>query len=182
MATIFPGRYTAATDKPFVVFIIGMRVNQWWALHKWIPTALAMGPMLRTLYAHQQEKGFLAAQPFLYGRGVALVQYWRSFEDLERFARSKDDSHLKAWQRFNKAIGGDGSVGIFHETYQVQPGEYEAIYGNMPVFGLASAVEHTRIAGRRETARGRLGLPTQPSDPQLAEPALTTSSREGHEE
>ncbi len=58
MGEVFPGRYTAAADDSFVVFIIGMRINRWWALHKWIPTALAMGPMLQTLYAHQQEKGF----------------------------------------------------------------------------------------------------------------------------
>ncbi len=49
MAQIFPGRYTAVTDEPFVVFIIGMRINKWWALHKWLPVALAMGPMLKTL-------------------------------------------------------------------------------------------------------------------------------------
>ncbi|HZC04590.1 MAG TPA: DUF4188 domain-containing protein [Ktedonobacterales bacterium] len=170
--TVFPGRYTAVADEPFVVFIIGMRVNRWWALHKWVPTALAMGPMLRTLYTHQQEKGFLSAQTFLYGRGVALVQYWRSFEDLERFARSKDDPHLKAWQRFNRAIGGDGSVGIFHETYTIQPGAYEAIYGNMPVFGLASAFEHTKIVGRRDTARGRLGIEPQPTTPRTEKHTL----------
>jgi hypothetical protein len=27
MAQIFSGRYTARTDEPFVVFLIGMRVN-----------------------------------------------------------------------------------------------------------------------------------------------------------
>lgn len=166
MAQVFAGRYTATTNDPdesFVVFIIGMRVNRWWALSKWIPTAMAMGPMLRTLYEHQQDKGFLAAQPFVFWRGVALVQYWRSFEDLERFARSKDDPHLEAWRRFNKAIGGDGSVGIFHETYTVQAGASEAIYANMPVFGLASAFQHIPIAGRRESARGRLHAASQPA-------------------
>ena len=33
--------------------------------------------------------------------GAALVQYWRSYEDLERFARNPDDPHLPAWRRFN---------------------------------------------------------------------------------
>jgi hypothetical protein len=156
MAELFPGRYTATTDDSFVVFIIGMRINRWWALRKWIPTALAMGPMLQTLYAHQQEKGFLAAQTYLYGRGVAHVQYWRSFEDLERFARSKDEPHLEAWRRFNKAIGGDGSVGVFHETYKIQPGDFEAVYANMPQFGLARAFAHVPAVGDLQTARGRI--------------------------
>jgi len=54
--------------------------------------------------------------PFLYWRGVALVQYWRSFEQLEQFARSPAATHLEAWKRFNRAVGADGSVGIWHET------------------------------------------------------------------
>jgi hypothetical protein len=28
MAKVMPGRFTAQTDEPFVVFIIGMRVNR----------------------------------------------------------------------------------------------------------------------------------------------------------
>jgi hypothetical protein len=92
-----------------------MRVNRPLQFLKWIPTAQAMGPMLRELYANPQ-KGFLGAETFIYWPGVALVQYWRSFEDLERFARNPDDTHLPAWQRFNRTIGKDGSVGVFHET------------------------------------------------------------------
>jgi len=96
-------------------------------------------------------------------RGPMLVQYWRSFEDLEKFARDKSDPHLGAWRRFNKAIGSDGSVGIWHETYLVEPGKYEAVYGNMPVFGLASATSHVSAVGRRETARRRLGGENEPA-------------------
>ncbi|WP_265578500.1 MULTISPECIES: DUF4188 domain-containing protein [unclassified Nostoc] len=60
--------------------------------------------------------------------------------------------------RFNrKVLGTDGSVGIWHETYLIEPGRDEAIYGNMPVFGLAAATKHVPAMGRRETARRRLG-------------------------
>lgn len=164
MAKVFAGRFTAQIDGPFVVFLIGMRVNRFWALRKWVPTAMAMGPMLRTLYEHP-EKGFLGAQTFFYGRGIAIMQYWRSFEDLERFARSKDEPHLAPWQRFNKAVGADGSVGIFHETYLVPQGQYEALYGNMPAFGLGAAAQHIPATGRRETARRRLGGDNEPAVP-----------------
>ncbi len=164
MSNVLPGRYTANIEGPFVVFIIGMRVNRFLAFRKWVPTARAMGPMLKALFTHP-EKGMLGAQPFVYWRGVALVQYWRSFEDLERFARDRDDPHLGAWRRFNKAVGTDGSVGIWHETYQVAPGQYEAIYGNMPVFGLAQAAEHAPVTGHRETARRRMGGENEPAVP-----------------
>ncbi len=118
MAKIEKGRFTAKMDEPFVVFIIGMRINKLFAVKKWVPTVRAMLPMLRELHQHP-ERGFLGAEFFLYWRGPAIVQYWRSFEDLERFARNPDDPHLPAWQRFNRSVGRDGSVGIFHETYIV---------------------------------------------------------------
>jgi hypothetical protein len=155
MAQVLPGRFTAQVDEPFVVFLIGMRVNRLFAFSKWVPVARAMSPMLRTL-CQNPDKGFLGGETFLYWRGVGLVQYWRSFEDLEKFAKNPDDPHLEAWRRFNQAVGADGSVGIWHETYIVEPSRCKAIYSNMPVFGLAAATRHIPIKGRRETARDRL--------------------------
>jgi hypothetical protein len=155
MSAIFKGRYTAKTDEPFVVFLIGMRINKWWRLDKWVPVASAMGPMLQTLFTHP-EKGFLHAEFFFNFNGPVLIQYWRSFEDLERFARAPSEPHRGPWKAFNKAIGADGSVGIWHETYQVTPDQYECVYANMPAFGLGAAVEHVQAVGRRETARLRL--------------------------
>jgi Domain of unknown function (DUF4188) len=162
MSKVIPGRFTADIEGPFVVFMIGMRVNKFFAFRKWIATAMAMRPMIRTLYEHP-EKGFLGAQTFFNLRGVVTIQYWRSFEDLERFARDKNDPHLAAWKQFNKSIGSDGSVGIWHETFLVDEGKYEAVYGNMPVFGLASSAKHVPATGRRETARRRLGGDSEPA-------------------
>jgi hypothetical protein len=33
MSQVFPGRYTAQIDEPFVVFLIGVRINRLFALH-----------------------------------------------------------------------------------------------------------------------------------------------------
>lgn len=162
MAKVIPGRFTAQVDEPFVVFLIGMRVNRLLAVRKWIPTALAMGPMLRTLFQHP-EKGFLGGRTLIGWRGITVIQYWRSFEDLERFARDQNDPHFPAWKRFSRVVGyQDGSVGIWHETYLVQPGQYETVYGNMPIFGLAAATNHVPATGRRETARRRLAGASEP--------------------
>lgn len=166
MAAIDPGRFTAQVDEPMVVFVIGMRVNRLRAIRKWLPVAREMGPMLRTLYQHP-EKGMLHAETFLMWRGVVMVQYWRSFEHLENFARNRDDPHAAAWQRFMKNVGGDGTVGIFHETYTIQPGAAESIYANMPRFGLAAATSYVPATGHRATARARL----HPQPDTAAEPA-----------
>lgn len=131
MAKIYAGRFTTGTTEPL-------------AAHKWLPAALAMGPMLRSLY-QDPESGFLGGEPIFYPGGFGLTQYKRSAEDLERF---------------NKAIGKDGGVGIWRETYEVAAGRYETIYetiyGNMPRFGLAAATAHAPVGKRGETARERL--------------------------
>jgi hypothetical protein len=165
MAKVIPGRFTAQTDQPVVVFLIGMRINKLHALRKWLPTFMAMPRMLKELSTHP-EKGFLGAQLFRSGRTILTVQYWRSFDDLERFARDEGDPHMPAWRRFNKVVGyKDGSVGIFHESYLVQPGQFETVYGNMPLFGLAAATGHVPARGGLLTARRRLGGENEPAVP-----------------
>ena len=155
MAKIFPGRYSARIDGPFVVFLIGLRVNQVWNFRKWGPTAGAMRPMLDELHRHP-EMGFLGSHSSLYWRGVMVTQYWRSFDHLVKYAQARDAQHLPAWSRFNRMVGGDGSVGIWHETYQVAAGQYETVYANMPRFGMAACGDHIPATGRMHDARGRM--------------------------
>jgi hypothetical protein len=156
MVQIFPGRYSAQSGEPFVVFLIGMRVNRIFSLRKWTRVAAAMPPMLAEL-KRDPSLGLLHAQFFMYWRGVGTIQYWRSFEQLHAYAHARNAAHLPAWAEFNRRIGGNGSVGIWHETYTVSQGQYEAIYANMPRFGLAAAAEHLPASGRLESARSRIG-------------------------
>ncbi len=169
MSPIHSGRFTAQIDGPFAVFIIGVRINRFWAIHKWVPVARAMGPMIEELLANP-DLGLLHAQTYLYWRGVALVQYWRSFEALEAFSKNPKATHLEAWKRFNRTVGSNGSVGIWHETYLVGAGQYESVYGNMPKFGLAMAGQHQPAVGSKETASRRLGRSGEPSVPSYENP------------
>jgi hypothetical protein len=145
---------TADLSEDFVVFLIGMRVNKPWKLHKWIPVARAMFPMLRTL-SRQKELGLLGFHRWLGPRGPMVVQYWRSVEQLEQFARDASLPHHPAWRAFNRQVGMDGDVGIWHETFLVSAGNYETLYGNMPRFGLAMAGEHLPVASKGERAAER---------------------------
>ena len=155
MAKVFPGRFTAQCEEPFVVFLIGMRVNRIFDL-RWIRVARAMPPMLAELQ-RTPDLGLLHIEPFIYWRGVGILQYWRSFEHLHAYAHARDANHLPAWAEFNRRIGADGSVGIWHETYAVGAGQFESVYANMPRFGLASAMNHVSVTGRLDSARGRIG-------------------------
>ena len=152
MPQIIPRRMTAEIEGDFVVFLIGMRVNKPWKIHQWLPVFLAMPKMLKELEAHR-ESGFLGC---IAGTRV-IVQYWRSFEHLEAYARSQDHQHWPAWVAFNKQVGGSrGDVGIWHETYQVRAGEYENVYSGMPPIGLGRAGTLVPASSRPESARDRL--------------------------
>lgn len=140
----------------FVVFLIGMRVNRPPRVHKWLPVFSAMPGMLRWLERHD-EAGLLAWRGAWMAGGPAIIQYWRSFEDLARFARAADQPHMPAWKRFNQAIRASGDVGIWHETYRVRAGESEAIYGNMPRVGLAAAGAHQPVGSTGQSAGRRIG-------------------------
>jgi Domain of unknown function (DUF4188) len=151
-------RVTADIAGDFVVFLIGMRINRPWKPWKWMPVVAAMPRMLREL-EEDSGSGFLGARMY-WGSPLlpTLVQYWRSFEQLEAYARNRDAEHWPAWVAFNKRIGSDGDVGIWHETYLVPAGGYECVYNNMPAIGLGEATALVPAAGRRASAAGRAGI------------------------
>jgi hypothetical protein len=158
MTGIIKERFTAEMKDPFVVFLIGSRVNDIWAVQKWGWAGQQMNTMLAELYKYP-EKGFLGGETFFnfFPLRTLLMSYWRSFEDLERFSRAKEDTHFEAWRGFYKRIGYDGSVGIWHETYMIQPNQYEVLYANMPLFGLSAATgEALPVKSHQTRARGRM--------------------------
>jgi hypothetical protein len=155
-------RLTAKLEGDFVVFLIGMRINQPLKLHKWLPVAAAMPRMLKELQ-QQPERGLLHAELW-FSRTILVLQYWRSMEQLLAYAKDKEAEHLPAWRAFNKAVGTDGSVGIWHETYAVSPGTYENIYVNMPPFGLGGAGALQSVAQANRSAAARLRATKSASD------------------
>jgi len=142
-------RTTAEIDGDFVVFLIGARFDPRHPIRTFLDLGgrRGMRHMLDHLVAHP-DKGLL-----VYTMGFpVIVQYWRSFEHLEAFARDQDDPHLAAWRNYYRR---NARTGIWHETYLVGAGQYEAIYGNMPPFGLGRA---GRLVPLREASTARLRI------------------------
>jgi hypothetical protein len=154
MASIIDKRVCAEIEGPFVLFLIGIRINRAWKIGSWLPTFQAMGPMIAEL-SRRPELGLLHNRTHFGFPATMLVQYWRSVDHLQAFATARDQLHLPAWQRFNKAVGSNGDVGIWHETYEIAPGRYENVYNNMPAFGLGCAGTIIDAAGPRARADGR---------------------------
>jgi hypothetical protein len=149
MAQTAGRRMMAEIDGDFVVFLIGASPSKLHLVRSLIDLGgrRGMKHMLDYLVAHP-EKGLLGYQ---LGMPV-IVQYWRSFEHLEAFARDAADPHLAVWRNYWRRVGNSGRTGIWHETYLVRAGEYEAIYGNMPPFGLGKA---GRLVLLSESSRAR---------------------------
>jgi Monooxygenase af470-like len=145
-------RMTAEIDGDFVVFLIGVRINKLWKIQSWWPVFRAMRPMLKELDANPS----LGCLGYTFGWPV-IVQYWRSFDHLESYAKSRDHLHLPAWHKFNRIAGqARDNVGIWHETYGIRAGSYETVYSGMPPFGLGKAGRLIPASGARETARQRM--------------------------
>lgn len=153
---IIPERMSAEIDGSFVVFLIGMRINRPFRLGAWLPVTRAMTRIIDELYASPAESGFLGHSNLGF---LSFVQYWRSFEQLEAYARAPDQAHWPAWSAFNARVRetGRGAVGIWHETYLVEAGAYEAVYRGMPAHGLGKCGALVPAEGLRAEARGRLG-------------------------
>ena len=94
-----------------------------------------------------------------------MVQYWRSVEDLYRYASAPDHEHRPAWTAFNvRARKAQGVVGIWHETYAVPAGAHESIYDGTPVMGLAAATSSVPVPSRKRYARLREAAATAAED------------------
>jgi len=156
------GRMTHSHDEAIGVFLIGMRLNQWWRFDRWMPTFLAMPGMLVELYRNKaaaergeaEDLGFLGARTLLGPGGPTVVQYWRSTEDIYRYAGSSALGHRPAWTAFNaRARRAAGAVGIWHETYAVPAGGHESVYVDCPPMGLAAATSVVPAASSKARAR-----------------------------
>ncbi|WP_329413968.1 DUF4188 domain-containing protein [Streptomyces sp. NBC_00704] len=158
-------RTTADARGDVVVLLIGMRVNHFWAVHQWVPVMLAMFRMLAEL-KKDPERGLLSrvlltASP----RTYYVVQYWESKEKLYAYATAPDAFHHEAWAKINRMERRGrirGHVGIWHETYVVPEGSYEAVYGDMPAFGLAAAHGQIPLEQRGRYARDRFAHRSAP--------------------
>ena len=120
MGEVAGRRMTVEIDGDFVVFLIGARFNNKLQFARSLVDLGGRRGMKHMLdyLVERPEKGLLA-----YEMGLpTIVQYWRSFEHLEAFAKDKEDPHLDVWRQYWRRVGKTSRTGIWHETYLVQAG------------------------------------------------------------
>ena len=57
MSKLNKGRMTAVAEEDLVLFLIGMRFNNVFAIHRWLPVFMAMSKMLKELHINR-DLGF----------------------------------------------------------------------------------------------------------------------------
>lgn len=154
------GRYTANHPDDFVVLLIGLRINKIRKFREWMP-------VFREAFSMTKEALTLPGQPLLGSypvwkmddrRVLFFVQHWRSFDALMEWSNDKTLLHRPGMQGFMRRTAYNGNVGVWHETYKVATGQFEAIYANMPAMSLAAAGEFVPLS-KKSRVDDRMGEP-----------------------
>ena len=156
------GRVHADRDDEFVVFLVGMRINAVWKVHRWLPIFLFGPRLVREL--EDSDAGLLGSWTFLDPpRTAGFVQYWASAEALQAYAHDDDHGHTDAWREY-AAQSDDRAVGIWHETYRVDA--HETVYDDVGPRGLGAAEGSDLVpaTGGLVSATGRLGSENDESE------------------
>ena len=131
-----PFRVRAASKSSRCLFLVGMRVNNLWNPIHIILTFFMMWKVLKSLET-KKPVGYCGYE-VAFGRNIIIPTYWTSKEALIKYASSsRGVVHGEARKSFVDRVLNSGTVGIWHETYCVTPGNFESLYINMPEdFGL----------------------------------------------
>ena len=160
---VYRGRWAGQIQGDFCVFHIGIILNG----H--IPSGDAMKQigeafvrMHEELESDPEKFGFYGSTQYTSTNlrvdlGMT-VQYWRSQDHLNAYARNHMSKHFPAMVWSSKMMKVSDHIGFWHESFKVHAGEYEAIYVNCPQILLGKAGTLLKAEGKWKTARGRLGL------------------------
>jgi hypothetical protein len=141
MTPIFRERMAAEMDDGFVIYINGMRLNKLRAFPQWLRANWTVAKMFRRL-ENDPDSGFLGYTPIFLGlRKGAAMQYWRSLEDLQRFATDPDGPHVPAWNWYNETADPDGGLGFWAELYVIDGDGFETFFRNVPPIGIGKYAE-----------------------------------------
>ncbi|KAK1495182.1 hypothetical protein CTAM01_08637 [Colletotrichum tamarilloi] len=136
-----------AASQSLVVFHLGVRFNHPMGLL--CPGGREIGQYFREmnkdLAQRASEYGLYHVSNWLGADGprnnsLLNIYYFRDVEGLNKFAH--DPIHRKGWDWYNGIKQQYNHIGIYHESFVTNAGQYETIYGNMkPLLLGAASVE-----------------------------------------
>jgi hypothetical protein len=133
-------------DKPVTMFLLGLRSNT--PLGRLQPAYKKLNDYLDQMYDdcedNRANNGYLGRTPdliakeFSQNNTLLSISYWRSLEDLERWARRP--VHLRGLRFLDFEVNKSGrpfDLGVVHEVIVSPAGHWEGIYSNMNPWGIS---------------------------------------------
>lgn len=133
---------------------LGLQVRRWTAL----PYArrLARAIDRSAAEAIAAGAGLLGSERFAFGPWhFGVLQYWRSFDDLEQWGRRPP--HSEWWRQAVERGRTKSDFGVYHEVFLVPRAAVESIYVNCEPVGLLAFGTPGEPTGTMTTSRDRLG-------------------------
>ncbi|CAB9527548.1 expressed unknown protein [Seminavis robusta] len=154
---VLKGRKAAIRSGDFVVFLIGARAN-----NDFDPYYQWMGDSMAKMWKELEDNpdlGCLSTEYYFGPTGHLTVQYWKSLDDLNRYARNMSNKHAGPWANLMAKGRMSSDYGFWHEAFEVKEGKYDAIYVNMPPIHLGNAIGSSLedCKGKYTSAAGRAG-------------------------
>ena len=117
---VFRGRYCADIEGDFCVFHIGGVLNGNIPSDKYNEVAKAFEEMVKELEADPQKYGFLGASIYVSANrtvdSIMSIQYWRSQEQLNAYARDHLSKHLQNMIKSSQYVKDSAHFGFWHES------------------------------------------------------------------
>lgn len=100
-----------------------------------------------------RSEGLLLTRPLMSPEGPVIMQYWRSYDALDRWARKQPHARWWRWLIENTGKG----LGFYHEIYQAKAAEAVYEEGTRPVGpALFSSIQHVKGGEGHSRERQRL--------------------------
>jgi hypothetical protein len=133
---------------------LGFQVHRWTALA--YASRLAKAIDRSASEAIAAGAGLLRSERFAFGwRHFGVLQYWRSFDDLEQWGRKPP--HSDWWRGAVERGRMKDDFGLYHEVFLVPRAAVESIYLNSEPVGLSAFGTLGEPTGPMTTSRDRLG-------------------------
>ena len=156
MRQLNKSRMIANLEGEFLVFVIELQVHKLWRFWQWYPAVKGMNRMLFELLENK-EYGLLSFEYRFAMRQQFFLMYWRSYEHMHNWALSRDATHIEGWKMLNQLMRDHPDIiGFWHESFVVQPDQYESFYRNVPAVGLGQAGQLIPLQGGMKSGARRL--------------------------
>lgn len=133
---------------------LGLQIRRWGAIFYTRHLARTIDRSAKEAIA--AGAGLFHSERFAFGpRHFGVLQYWRSFDDLEQW--SHRPPHSEWWREAVERMRRKGDFGIYHEVFVVPRAAIESIYLNCEPVGLAAFGVLGEPVGPMTTSRDRLG-------------------------